>query len=443
MIKSLSMCSFLQVLVFVTCSLHCLAQQPTCQSNDCNGTQDGCCSASDYCSTERTLIKEHVHCNIPFRHLPSETPLVHGLEHCPFNFLNIEYESCSDSYVDDPSKSLGNYGKPNWVGAEFQSISYDTFSVTVIWEHIDGDIQLSLRNQTAVQGYEIRIYRKESGKPDQIHECFCVMDPSMRNISDIRNSDLTYREMSHMIIEVRAFPSLNGQNERNTRRNCSLLAGCTITEDCPTDCYSWPQSCLSFLPSYDPRICAPPLYGPPVNVTAVKSLVNNNVTGGIFGKLELSWEPPRMNYELFPLPSIYYITISNYDSMYHLKFKAVKTTNVNILYLNTASTYFISVEAYVPCSGLGLSIMGHQGLVGCGLESNETKVIIGNCAPPTPPLYGVLGKYQSTSLHSTVTFQCDSGWAPSGIFTTTCISAGTDRLEWVPDPVNHTCSGML
>lgn len=361
-----------------------------------------------------------------------------GLEHCPFDVSAGEYGYCPNSRVDNRTRSVGDYGKPNWVGAEFLSLDYNSFSMTVMWELAD-----ALPDLSPVQGYEIRIYEREAGHSEIVRHCVCVTNPSVRNISDIRNDFFMYHAMSQMIVEVQSFPSLIGEDERTRRRNCSLLIDCSTMEECSDDCYSWPQSCLSFLPSYDPRICAPPLYGPPVNVTAVKSLVNNNVTGGIFGKLELSWEPPRMNYELFPLPSIYYITISNYDSMYHLKFKAVKTTNVNILYLNTASTYFISVEAYVPCSGLGLSIMGHQGLVGCGLESNETKVIIGNCAPPTPPLYGVLGKYQSTSLHSTVTFQCDSGWAPSGIFTTTCISAGTDRLEWVPDPVNHTCSGML
>ena len=165
------------------------------------------------------------------------------------------------------------------------------------------------------------------------------------------------------------------------------------------------------------------------------NLLNENVTDGVFGKLDLSWEPPIMNYELFPLPTIYYITIWNIFGTFH--FKAMETTNVKILYLNTTSNYVINVTAYVPCSGLGWAMW--QGLVGCGL-TNTTEVI-GNCAPPIPSLHSVLGKYQSTSLHSTVTFQCDTGWAPSGIFTTTCIS--TDHLDWVPDPANHTCSGML
>ena len=63
-----------------------------------------------------------------------------------------------------------------------------------------------------------------------------------------------------------------------------------------------------------------------------------------------------------------------------------------------------------------------------------------SCGHPTPPLHGWLGNYQSTLLNSTVTFQCDSGWSPSEQFSTTCM--GTDHLEWVPDPGNHTCSGM-
>ena len=81
MIKSLSVWSFTQVLLFVTCNL-CLAQQPTCQSNDCDGT-DWCCVASDYCTTEHTLIEDQ-HCRNPSQRLPSETPLIPGVEYCPY-----------------------------------------------------------------------------------------------------------------------------------------------------------------------------------------------------------------------------------------------------------------------------------------------------------------------------------------------------------------------
>ena len=72
----------------------------------------------------------------------------------------------------------------------------------------------------------------------------CVTDPSMRNISNIHGAFLEYKGMSHMIVEVRTFPSLIGEDERNKWRNCSLLTGCAMTsttEDCfisRDDCYT-------------------------------------------------------------------------------------------------------------------------------------------------------------------------------------------------------------
>jgi hypothetical protein len=350
--------------------------------------------------------------------------------------------------VVDRANSVGDYGKPNWVGAEFQSLNYDSFSMTVTWQHADAEILSSL-DLSPIQGYEIRIISKrEAGSFETVYMCFCVTDPSMRNISGIRSSLFTYKKMSNMIVEVRTFPSLIGEDERSTRRNCSLISGCSTTEYCHDGCYSWPQSCLSFLPSYNPLTCVPPVYGPPVNVTAEMSLVDDKATDGVSGRLSLSWEPPRMNYELFPVPNVYYIIIWNSDRSSSFQFKAVETTNITILHLNTTtvtSIYHAIIKAYVPCSGLiSLAIFGESDYAGCGLgNSIEVAFVAGDCAPPTPPLHGQLGNNQSTSLHSTVSFQCDSGWSPSELFTATCRS--TDRLvqEWVPDPANHVCSGML
>ena len=85
----------------------------------------------------------------------------------------------------------------------------------------------------------------------------------MRNISDIRSPFFEYIERSHMIVEVQSFPLFIGDNENNNKqRNCSLLTGCATTnvEECFTsrdDCYSWPQSCLDFLLTYDPFLDLP------------------------------------------------------------------------------------------------------------------------------------------------------------------------------------------
>ena len=87
-----------------------------------------------------------------------------------------------------------------------------------MWEHADAEILSTLLDLSLVQGYEIRIYyEKEAKRPEIARCCLCVIDPSnMRNISDIHSTYFIYRETSHMIVEVRSFPSLIGEDERNT-----------------------------------------------------------------------------------------------------------------------------------------------------------------------------------------------------------------------------------
>ena len=379
MIKSLSVLPV--VLIFATCNFNSLSKQLTCQNNGC----DSCCTTSDFCSTEHTIVSEDEECGSP--PLPLEAPLIPGLEQCPFDFYTYKYGACPNSHVDDKTKSVGDYGKPDWVGAEFQSISYNIFSMTVMWEHTNAEILSTLPDLSPVQGYEIRIYEKEAGRPEVVRQCFCVTDPSMRNISNIRGAFLEYKEMSHMIVEVRTFPSLIGEDERNTWRNCSLLTRCAMTsatEDCfisRDECYSWPQSCLDFLPFYDPLTCAPPLYGPPVNVKAVIILVDDKVVDSDNElQLYLSWEPPIMNYWLFPVPEIYYVIIESDNSTFRLR--ARNTTNITISPLHFVSVYRVFVSAYVPCSGLSQSsaLLSYAGCGNSILLRVET-----SCGHPIPP----------------------------------------------------------
>ena len=216
MIKSLSMSSLLPVaLVLVTCSFTSLSQQLTCQSNGC----DSCCVTSDFCGTEHNLISEDRQCSSRSLSLPLDTPLITGVEYCPFDPDNGDYGRCPNSCVNNQTKSVGNYGKPNWVGAELQSIAYDTFSMTVMWEHTDAEILKSLPGTglSPPQGYEVRIYQKESGSSEVLRHCFCVTDPSMRNISDICSDFFKYNERSHMVVEVQSFPSFIDDNENNNK----------------------------------------------------------------------------------------------------------------------------------------------------------------------------------------------------------------------------------
>ena len=192
-------CILHAVLVFaIYCSFVSLAQQPTCQSNGC----DGCCSSSDLCTTEHTITSEIEQCSPSSLFLPYETPLVPGLVMCPLDLYTGKYGPCPNSYVNDRTNSVGDYGKPNWVGAEFESLKYDSFSMTVMWEHADAEILSTLPNLSPVQGYEIRIYKRVAGHSERVIHCFCATDPSMRNVSDIRSSSFTYEEMLNMIVEV-------------------------------------------------------------------------------------------------------------------------------------------------------------------------------------------------------------------------------------------------
>ena len=380
--EAFSACSFkllFTTLLFSFCTFVSGADSEViCRSNDCNG----CCVTSDFCSIENTFLTETQECQRRSPRPLAITPLVSGLENCPFDLFTHEYGSCPNSYVNDRFKSVGEFGKPNWVGAEFHSASHESFSMTVKWQHIvNTDIQLSDLNLTAVQGYEVRIYKsKKSGKESLLH-CFCVIDPSMRNITDIRSNSFAYEDESNMIVEVRTYPSLIGRDEDNRRRNCSLLTGCATTnteaEHCSfsRDCYSWPQNCLNF---FDPLTCAPQLYNPPVIIKAEMNLVDDHVTDGDTWKIDLSWEPPMMNYDLFLIPRIYYVTIeSNYST---LNFK-VNTTNISILSLKY-TMYTVIIAAYVPCSGLSqpLEILQNIGKIGCGYQANTTII------PSSPPL---------------------------------------------------------
>ena len=273
-----------------------------------------------------------------------------------------KYLPCPDSFVSDHTQSVGGYGKPDWVGADFKSIHCSVFSMTVMWEH-NGAERLCIPNRSNVTGYEIRIYDGRDGH-EEVLECLCVTDPNnMRNVSNIHSALFNYRATpQHMIVEVRTFPSLVGEDADNRRRNCSVLPECatrSTMEQCQDDCYSWPQSCLNFLPSYSPENCTTPFYSPPVNVTVEMTLVvDGNVTDSDVRQLDISWEPPNMNYGLFPVPNTYYVTIeSDYDTF---NLKIVDTTNITVLPLNFTLTYNVSVRAYVPCSGLSQIDITHM-----------------------------------------------------------------------------------
>ena len=244
-------------------------------------------------------------------------------------------------------------------------------------KHSDADTLQYTPEYSPVRGYEIRIYEKDHEDYTILRDCQCVTDPSIRNVTIDTGFEYVSNKqaLSHMIVEVRSYPSLASAIEQSTRKNCSLLTGCTqssTSEECidsRDECYSWPQNCLDFLPSYNAETCHPPLYGPPTSVTSMASLYyNGSETSEVAMQINIFWSPPDMNYNLFPVPSVYYIQVWN-GINYHY-FIAKKTTNVTILDLHPNTTYYAYIQAYVPCSGSSdiRVAISDKNVPGCGRE---------------------------------------------------------------------------
>ena len=382
----------LAYLLFTISSCSSLAQV-VCQNNGCDNTDSGCCTTSRSCRLEHPFTREAGECT-PSLSTKWEPPT--GVTICPFNYQIFNYEHCPNSVHTDRTQTVGVYGKPNWVGADFQSVSYNQFAMTVLWKHNDAS-KIRFYDLSNVSGYEIRIYETKKLNDDQangpvLRQCLCVVDPSMRSISNITADNFQYSSPSHMTVEVRGYPSLAGLEESDTTRtNCSLLTGCSPdnrSEQCFNggDCYSWPRSCLSFS-SYNPDTCSPPLYAHPTNINAQTAYVYNNITKRNTTELTVSWQPPNMNYDLFPVPYVYYITVEGDGNKKN--FKAINTTSVIISSPNISdySNYSVYVSAYVPCSGYSDASATGSTLAGCGNESYSPALLRtpDTTTTPVPP----------------------------------------------------------
>ena len=59
-----------------------------------------------------------------------------------------------------------------------------------------------------------------------------------------------------------------------------------------------------------------------------------------------------------------------------------------------------------------------------------------NCGDPMKPINGSLGPYDHAREGATVTYQCDQGFRPSLLMTSTC----TSTAHWMPPPEMHMCT---
>ena len=88
-----------------------------------------------------------------------------------------------------------------------------------------------------------------------------------------------------------------------------------------------------------------------------------------------------MNYELFPIPNVYYVSVYNdSDTEYTTMstFRTINVTNITIPELKYGASFKVSVSAYVPCSGLHVQCTNSQGECSCGLPAYHTIIV-----PPT------------------------------------------------------------
>ena len=61
------------------------------------------------------------------------------------------------------------------------------------------------------------------------------------------------------------------------------------------------------------------------------------------------------------------------------------------------------------------------------------------CSPPSPPINGRVNEYHSGSVGSLLTFQCNVGYTPHKLMTSTCMANGS----WVPAIPQCELVGMI
>ena len=121
-------CTVSSINVVVTASSQAAAV--VCQSKGCENVDSCCTVTSGSCYRENPLINTLAKC--PDLSAPIQEEIPGHQERCPFDSNYFSYFHCPNSFSSSPNQTVGDYGKPDWVGAEFQSLNYDQFSMTVM-----------------------------------------------------------------------------------------------------------------------------------------------------------------------------------------------------------------------------------------------------------------------------------------------------------------------
>ena len=297
-----------------------------CCGQTCHSTgPEGTCSISGSCREEHR--REDEEC----RHLDQVMPTVlpSTVQECR-RIGFFYYPACDSHSPAPPTNESYILDNPiSAVNASFYSVNWRSFAINVTWEH----------RINPAEGYQLKFSR---GLHNTI-KCFCIYDPSLRNL-EINITHVNYDQDNQFIIELSLIHS------PDLTPSASLV----------THAYEWPKTCLDI--AHTDSTCALPIYGPPTNVTVYQEYdpLHNQT-------LYIEW-----SYQTeFILPTVYYIELHDYndpysDDNYHT-FVTNNTNMVTISQLNNSVTFIIRIRPYLRCSGLANKT--HS--LGCGISLSD------------------------------------------------------------------------
>lgn len=163
-----------------------------------------------------------------------------------------------------------------------------------------------------------------------------------------------------------------------------------------------------------------------------------NVSGKVDGMLNVTvtfeWDPPQdKGPETIYLISIYPRPLSHpiNNTVYSTSWNATIAYNLDYTAIITAVNCAGESDPFV-LSGLQISKFSYC----MTTYFKPILILIADCGRPIPPTNGYISNYISSRIHNTITFQCDEGYIPSIITSSTCTFGGL----WIPPPEEHNCT---
>ena len=207
--------------------------------------------------------------------------------------------------------------------------------------HVSWSPSSDFVTDTNLQGYQVKL--KYDGDRTPTGGCVCKNYTEMEH-----NFTLHYGDRGRLIVTVRSYPAKSDASK------------CELKFNTPKNCYDLP---------YDPIHCGPPRYSVPSNIKINPILTSNGTMSA-----NISWAPTQFDASTYPdsseylTPSTYYLYLDRWNARWEpiAIFIANNTEAVSIHSLNITDDLYLTVQAYVKCSGYG---GGDNGYHGCGARS--------------------------------------------------------------------------